>query len=268
MDPFKTFRQRIARRLAELATQAEREFRTVEAGHARSGAGGATIKAMASAIADQMNVATDWALSETDRLPYQKIMKRELMAPYLDDALHQHLRELTERANWGRILEMAARASPASRAAAEQLHGQICLTLEGELLDFAAGIWAPRGAPRSGAIVHHTAYNQTVHGDVNGVVQQAGPGSSQTALITQPPQEISRALADLRSAIESVALATDVRADLEIDLAAIDAQLKKSRPDVAIMRAAGSAIRDVAIGIAAGVLTPPVQALLQSLGVG
>jgi hypothetical protein len=262
-NPFEAFYQKLRRHLAEMAIRADSEFRAIEV---RFAPPAATAERMADALSEQMGNATDWALAEAVALPFQPNITRKVVLGGLTSALKVHLNDLTGRAGWVRLLAGARQTSPFSippTAALDQRYSRISDALDGALKEFEAGVWRPsqKGAP--GASTSNTV---NINGSFAGTLQQAGAESSQQATFTPSSDDVRAAIDALRAVMESARIDAGHLRELEGDIATIEAQLGKARPDIAIMRAAAWTLSQLAFGVAGGLLTPPAQALLHSLG--
>ena len=104
------------------------------------------------------------------------------------------------------------------------------------------------------------------------VIQQGGVGNNQSATLTVNLAAAKDAAAELDRVIIAADLAADIRDDLQADLLAIKAQLRKAAPSTGVMLEAAKSLRTIAEGAAGGAIIAAPQimvalhALYQSLG--
>jgi hypothetical protein len=246
-DPYTAIKGRIERRLGELQREAEASQARLKAEAAAVGAlGGSRFELVRQEDArKRVQAAINWTLLEVCALPGEQNIWREVMASDLE----RHLSGF------------AKSVSPS-----DQFVSELLALTKVELDEFQAGVWRPSEAQAAQPSVHTTNNAVYVHGSVQGAVQQAGDHATLNASVQIDTRALSVALDRFEETLERVTMDAQVRDDLLADVATLRAQLRKAQPSRSVIQATVSAIRDLAVGVAAGLLASDVQALLQAVG--
>ena len=134
--------------------------------------------------------------------------------------------------------------------------------MEGKFVDFETGIWVPQdNQAGASTMTSNTIYN---YGNVYGVQQQAGASATQSASINLA--HINQILEQLTSVLRPLDRSTALKEEVETEIETVRREAKRSRPNIALMRAAAIGLQTLAMGLAGNMLTPYVQQLLRALG--
>jgi len=227
------------------------------------------MKALADAIVEQMRDDTVWAFQEAElvlasRSPGFEPHFRERLSFDLSSALEEHFEALKIAADWPACILWAG---PASVAAVERRLEPVLGDLDGDLVDFQAGLWRP---PQPTQARNESAGSTTNVTNINapfeGTVQQAGVGAAQHATFSPSVDAVREAITELRAAIEAVGVTGSELSDLDADIVTIEAQLGKGRPNLSIMRGAASELNGLALAVGGELLAPHIHSLLSALG--
>src|SRR4051794_8346471 len=127
--------------------------------------------------------------------------------------------------------------------------------MEGKFVDFETGIWVPQDNQFFfSSRRRHTRYN---YGNVYGVQQQAGASATQSASINLA--HINQILEQLTSVLRPLDRSTALKEEVETEIETVRRETKRSRPNIALMRAAAIGLQTLAMGLAGNMLTPYVQ---------
>lgn len=257
------FEFRTRRNFVRLLLDATAEFRALLARLHNDGLrnSGAAIRLTLAAVAKHQNIASDWVFAEIHRLPGQTDIHTLVLGDFVASELESHLQRLINDAEFGRLI--ASMPKSAQDACADGLT-KIRSDLDDDLVEFRAG-YLPREPQRGAAVSKTTNNNLSVQGNLSGVVQQGGAGSSQSANLTIDVAKVGNALEQLAASIDDLAdlaLKEELRAEIDT----IRPQLRKGSPNWEIVRTASSAIKALTLGVSGNLLTPYVTALLASVG--
>ena len=106
-----------------------------------------------------------------------------------------------------------------------------------------------------------------IHGSNMGSIQQAGEGSTQQSTVNFNAGAISVALEDFISALQTSDVETHIKDAAMAEVETIRPQLKKSQPNTNIVKEALHSLRNVLEGVAAGVLSAKLLALMVAAGI-
>jgi hypothetical protein len=101
-------------------------------------------------------------------------------------------------------------------------------------------------------------------GTIIGGVQQHSPGATMSVNVSINFAEAQRAAEELANALAAVPQEVPI-IDMRADVDTVRAQLGKSTPSPIVLREAGSTLRSLGEGVAAGLLTPVAAAALAAL---
>jgi len=260
MDIFEVFRDRVKRRLDELAEEAHREVVRIAANAAANGSLASTTRVLLQldAIKNQIHRAIDWALSEANSLPKPRDITCHIIFPSLQSSLIAHIDELYGFVNLSGLIGMIGKTK-------EEHHAKQKEALIAELREFSEGVWHPRNvAGSSSSMTTNNTLN--VHGDVQGTVQQAGGNSNQHATFNMEVKSVDAALDRFVTALADSDVGSDIRSEMTAEVDSIRIQLKRSKPNLSVVQAAVSGLQQLAISVSANVLTPYIIPLLVAVG--
>jgi hypothetical protein len=153
--------------------------------------------------------------------------------------------------------------------------GEIDPALTGQLsleqrVERAVEWWEAGLLDPTASTVPLTMTNNTIHiGALNhGAIQQGSAGATQTVLVGVDIDAARRASEEIE--LLAGTLPEEIAVELRAEIATINAQLRKKAPSAAILREAGTTLRDIATGAVGGAmapdLMPAVQTMLAALG--
>jgi hypothetical protein len=258
-DIIGTFNDRMRRHVADALRQYRDEQKAVSHEMAAKGLGnsGPQLRRRVEILRKWMVTLTDQCFEDVTRLPGQQSIHRIVHADFLADQLGGFLAQVE-----GDVLIFDL--GPAASNAIKQEIRSIREGLEHDLRDFQAQLWRPRSQGKVASVTNNTV---NLHGSNVGSIQQAGEGATQTAVVHFHAGAVQEALNEFVAALNASALSDEIRSAAMIEVETIRPQLKKPAPNVSIVREGLHTLRNIVEGVAAGLLTTKLAALLLVAGI-
>ena len=204
-----------------------------------------------------MVALTDQCFEDVTRLPGTQSMHRIVHADFLAEQLGAFLTQAE-----GDVLFYDP--GPAASNAIKQEIQPIREGLEHDLRDFRAQLWRPRSQGKAASVTNNTV---NLHSSNVGSIQQAGEGATQSATVHFKVGEVQTALDEFVAALDVSGISDEVRSAAMIEIETIRPQLKKPKPNVSIVHEGLLTLRNIVEGVAAGLLTTKLTALLLAAGI-
>ena len=258
-DIIGAFYERVRRHVADALRQYRDEQKAVSHEMAAKGLGnsGPHLRRRVGVLRKWMVTLTDQCFEDVTRLPGTQSMHRMVHADFLADQLGAFLTQAE-----GDVLIFDP--GPAASNAIKQEIRPIREGLEHDLRDFQAQLWRPRFQGKAASVTNNTV---NLHGSNVGSIQQAGEGATQTATVHFNVGAVQTALDEFVAALDASSVSDEVRSAAMIEVETIRPQLKKPAPNVSIVREGLHTLRNIVEGVAAGLLTTKLAALLLAAGI-
>jgi len=244
-------RARFERRIEQADESLKEAQRGVLAQFTAKGAlfSGARLKKQAQVRNEHAHALIELCLEEVTHLPgQQRDINWAIYGPFLLERLDAFL----ERSRDGLAPEKLGGAA-AARDIAEILD-KADARLRAELADFGAGLWRPR-RPTGGVNVSNTTNNVTAINSPIGTLQQGGAGAKQNATTELNVALLKEALDAFEGTLATADIDQILREAINVEIATIRPQLSKAQPNGTIVGEGVKSLRNLAEGVAAGLLT-------------
>jgi hypothetical protein len=257
-DIMGAFYERVRRHVREGLDQYRTELRAVSNEMASRGLAqsGAHLVRRVEVLRKWTQAVTDQCFDDVTRLPGTQHMHRMVHADFLAEQLHEFFRHADRE-----ILFMEF--NPAVSAEIGKRIVPIREGLDHDLRDFQAGLWRPRSRGEIPAVTNNTV---NIHGSNVGLVQQAGSRAEQSAHVHFNAGAVQAALEEFVIALQDSNVADQIKSAAMIEVDSIRPQLKKSAPNVSIVHEGLHSLRNILEGVAAGLISTKLVALLSAAG--
>jgi hypothetical protein len=146
----------------------------------------------------------------------------------------------------------------------KKLIAEIHKALESDLTDFQAGLWRSRA---QGSVSSVTTNTLNIHGSTVGAIQQAGDGATQRVSVVFNAGAVQATLEEFVAALNDPIVPEEIKNAAMLEVESIRPQLRKAAPSVASVREGLHTLRNLVEGVAAGILTPKVLAIMTAAGI-
>lgn len=247
------FRARIARHVAAAREALKQDQKGVLAELAARGLlnSGARIKRQVAARDSRVRELIDWSLSELTAFQGGGPEGWRRFGNFTQKQLEGFLQSSRQEI---RLDQFGSGAAKAGNSILDRTDEALAAALK----EFQAGLWRLQRSPA--VVMTNPTYNTvTAINSQISVLQQGGSGAQQHAEVEAG--SLAEALESFAKAVADAQLSDTQRAQLMAEVDTIRPQLAKQEPNGNILRESFKTLRNVAEGIAAGLLTAQFQAL-------